>query len=506
VGTAKKSSLSPGTGEGAREGGNGINICQVSAEVTPFAKTGGLGDVVAGLSRYLSRDGHDVRIFLPFYGQLTRRPEPFVSVDYLRDVPLWVGSRYFQFSVLTCKLPDSEVDVYFISCPQLYGEEGIYHGDWADGLRFAVLTRAVFECCQRMAWAPDILHCHDWHTALAPIYLKTIYGWDRLFDGTRTVLTIHNMAFQGLLPDSAIGDVGLSEHGYWLDGADLAARRFNILKTGLLHADMITAVSRTYAQEIQGSDLGFGLEWLTRSRAGRLIGIINGMDYGAWDPATDPHLPYHYSADDLSGKREMKQTLLQEAGIGDLGDLDTPILGIVSRLTFQKGFELCFDALPAVLARRNFLVVALGSGEPRYEDFFQWLQWRFPGKAWFYRGFNEPLAHWIEAGADLFLMPSRYEPCGLNQMYSLRYGTLPIVRKTGGLADTVEPFDSAGNGTGFVFEHYTAEGLRWALDTALDTYEDRPTWERLMLNGMAKDFSWDVQGREYVELYRRLAG
>ncbi|HWN44179.1 MAG TPA: glycogen synthase [Thermoanaerobaculia bacterium] len=482
-----------------------MNILQIAAEVTPFAKTGGLGDVVAGLSRYLGREGHDVRIFLPFYGQLTRRPESFVPVGFLQDVPLWIGTHYFRFSVLTCKLPDSEVDVYFISCPQLFGQEGIYHGDWADGPRFAVLTRAAFECCQRMAWAPDILHCHDWHTALAPIYLKAVYGWDRLFDRTRTVLTIHNMAFQGLLPDNVIGDVGLAEHGFWLDGVDLAAGRFNFLKTGLLHADVITAVSRTYAQEIQGSELGFGLDWLTRARAGRLIGIVNGMDYGEWDPSTDPHLPYRYSADDLSGKQEMKRALLQETGIG--GDENTPIVGIVSRLTFQKGFELAFDALPAVLARRDFRLIALGSGETKYEDFFQWLQWRFAGRAWFYRGFNNPLAHWIEAGADLFLMPSRYEPCGLNQMYSLRYGTPPIVRRTGGLADTVEPFNAATRqGTGFVFEHYTSEGLRWALDTALDAWQDRAAWERLMLNGMAKDYSWDIQGREYMELYRRLAG
>jgi starch synthase len=204
----------------------------------------------------------------------------------------------------------------------------------------------------------------------------------------------------------------------------------------------------------------------------------------------------------------MKRALLQETGIGGGGgDESTPIVGIVSRLTFQKGFELAFEALPAVLARRDFRLIALGSGESKYEDFFQWLQWRYAGRAWFYRGFNNPLAHWIEAGADLFLMPSRYEPCGLNQMYSLRYGTPPIVRRTGGLADTVEPFDIAtGQGTGFVFEHYTAEGLRWALDTALDAYEDRSAWERLQRNGMAKDYSWDVQGREYLDLYHRLAG
>ena len=481
-----------------------MNVLFVTPECAPRTKTGGLGDVAAGLSRYLGREGHDVRVFLPFYGQLARRPEPFIPVDFLQDVPVRMGPRCFTFSVLTAKLPDSEVDVYFIACPPLFAQEGIYQGDLADGLRFALLTRAALDCCQRMGWGPDIVHCHDWHTALAPIYVKALYSWDRLFDHTRSVLTVHNMAFQGYLPGSAAGDFGLSEYGHWLDGYDLSAGTFNVLKTGLLHADVVTAVSRTYAREIQTPEQGFGLDWLLRARGNRLIGIVNGMDYGEWDPATDPHLPHHYSAADLAGKREMKRTLLREAG---LDDTDVPIVGIVSRLTAQKGFDLAFEALPAVLARRDFRVIALGSGEPRYEDFFQWLQWRFPGRAWFYKGFHNPLAHWIEAGADIFLMPSRYEPCGLNQMYSLRYGTPPIVRKTGGLADTVEPFDPVRQeGTGFVFEHFTAEGLRWALDTALDAYQDRANWERLMRNGMAKDFSWDVQGREYVELYRRLAG
>jgi starch synthase len=486
-----------------------MKICQVAAEVAPFAKTGGLGDVVGGLSAFLERDGHDVRVFLPFYGQLARRPESFIPVDFIQNVPLRMGSRLIPVSALTCKLPGSGVDVYFVSCPPLFGEEGIYHGDGPDGLRFAVLTRAALEFCQRMGWGPDIVHCHDWHTALAPVYLKALYDWDRLFDRTRTVLTIHNMAFQGRLAASSVRDLGLGDATWMLDGSDLAAGYFNVLKTGLIHADAITAVSRTYAREIQGPDQGFGLDWLVRARADRLAGIVNGVDYGEWDPVRDPHLPFHYSADDLSGKREMKRTLLQETGIGTGGDedLDTPIVGIVSRLTAQKGFELGFDVLPALLARRNFRLIALGSGEPRYEDFFQWLQWRFAGRAWFYRGFNNPLAHWIEAGADLFLMPSRFEPCGLNQMYSLRYGTPPIVRKTGGLADTVEPWDArTGQGTGFVFEHFDAEGLRWALDTALDAYEDRASWSRLMRNGMEKDYSWDVQGREYVELYRRFTG
>jgi starch synthase len=481
-----------------------LKICMVAAEATPFAKTGGLGDVVSGLSRQLVREGHDARIFLPFYGHLARQTDGFTVVEALRGIPLWMGARHFEISVLTQKLPDSEVDVYFLVCPELYAPEAIYQGDALDGLRFAVLTRAALECCQRLAWAPDILHVHDWHTALGPLYLKTHYAWDRLFDRTRTVLTIHNQGFQGLVGSSSLESLGLAGHAYWLDTTDLQAGVVNFLKAGMLHADAVTAVSRTYAAEIQTAEQGFGLDWLLRARAPRLFGIVNGADYGEWNPADDPHLPHHYTAGDLAGKREMKRALLTAAG---LDDTDAPVVGIVSRLTAQKGFELCFDALPALLARRDLRVIVLGSGESRYEDFFQWLQWRFAGRAWFYRGYNIQLSHWIEAGADLFLMPSRYEPCGLNQIYSLRYGTPPVVRRTGGLADTVEPWTPAtGTGTGFLFDHFTTEGLLWALDQALDAYQDPAGWRRLILNGMAKDYSWEVQAREYVELYRRLAG
>jgi starch synthase len=482
-----------------------LKVCQVAAEVTPFAKTGGLGDVVAGLSRHLGREGHDVRIFLPYYRQLAAEPERYVPVDFLCDVPLAMGPRHFTFTARTCRLPASAVDVYFVDCPALYGAPGIYQGDWVDGLRFAFLTRAALECAQRMGWGPDVVHCHDWHTALAPLFLKTLYNWDRLFDRTRSVLTLHNVVYQGVFDRSLVADLDLAPYVDWLDTARLAAGEFNYLRTGLLHADAITAVSRTYAQEIQTPELGFSVDGLLRARANRVIGIVNGVDYGDWDPATDPHLPYHYSADNLGGKASMKRRLLAEIGMDPT--TGAPVVGVVSRLTAQKGFDLAFTVLPDLLARRDLRLVALGSGEERYESFFAELERRFPGRAWFYRGYNERLAHWIEAGSDLFLMPSRFEPCGLNQMYSLRYGTPPVVRRTGGLADTVEPWDAASSrGTGFLFDHFSPDGLAWALNLALDGFNDRLAWAKLMQNGMARDFSWDVQGREYVELYRRFAG
>jgi starch synthase len=479
-----------------------LNILQLAAEVTPFAKTGGLGDVVAGLSRFLGKTGHDVRIFLPFYPSLAREGERYVPVDFIRDVPVQLGPHRFVYTARTALLPGSAVGVYFIDCPVLFGRGGIYHGDWDDSLRFALLTVAAFECAQRMGWAPDILHCHDWHTALAPIYRRTLFDWDHLFQRTRTVLTLHNLGFQGIVDVNRVPDLGLERYARQLD---LSPGHLNFLRNGILQADALTAVSRTFAREIQTPEEGFGLDGLLRARGGRLLGIVNGVDYGDWSPESDPNLFYHYSADDLSGKRNCKRALLREIGFDER--TAAPIVGIVSRLTPQKGFDLCFDALPAFLAQRDLRLVALGSGEPIYEEFFQSLEQRFPGKAWFYRGYNEKLAHQIEAGADIFLMPSKFEPCGLNQMYSLRYGTPPVVRKTGGLADTVEPFDPAtGQGTGFVFEHFTAFGLGWALDQALSTYHQHPTWENLMVNGMKRDFSWDVQGREYVELYGRLMG
>jgi starch synthase len=481
----------------------GLRICQTAAETTPFAKTGGLGDVVAGLSRALGAAGHDVRIFLPFYSTVAKLDFKFTPVEFLRDVEISLGSRRFTYSVVTTRLPASNVDVYFVHCPALYHHDAIYSGAWDEYLRFALLTRATFESCQRMGWAPDILHAHDWHTALVPLYRRTLYAWDQLFERSRTVLTLHNLGYQGVFAANVLEELGLSAHSAMLFQEDLAARRVSFLRTGLLYADVLTTVSRTYASEIQTPEHGFGLEAMLRARADHLVGIVNGVDYGEWDPGVDPHIPQKYGAATLAEKDKNKRALLEKVGLAY--GKQAPVLGLISRLTAQKGFDLLIDTLPEFLFHRDVRLVALGSGEERYESFFAWLQMSFPGKVWYYRGYNDPLAHWIEAGADIFLMPSRYEPCGLNQMYSLRYGTPPVVRRTGGLADTVEPWNPvAREGTGFVFDHFTPEGLRWAIDQALAAWHDRAGWKQLMKNGMARDFSWTRQVREYEELYRRL--
>ena len=483
----------------------GLRVCQAAAEIAPFAKTGGLGDMVAGLARALGRSGHDVRVFLPFYAPIARLDHRFTLVEFLRDVEVVLGPRRFHFSVFTTRLPDSSVDVYLVHCPALYHHDRVYSGQWDEYLRYALLSRAALDSCQRMGWAPDIVHVHDWHTALVPLYLRTLYAWDGLFARTRSVLTLHNLGYAGVFSARVIAELGLAEHARQLHQEDLAAGRVSFLTTGLLHADLLTTVSRTYAREIQTPEFGYGLDPLLRARADHLIGIVNGVDYGQWDPARDPHLPHKYSDKSLAGKGRMKRALLERAGLPH-GER-TPVLGLVSRLTAQKGLDLLFDVLPELLSRRDLRFVALGSGEPRYESFLAWLQSAYPGRAWFHRGYHEELAHWIEAGADLFLMPSRYEPCGLNQMYSLRYGTPPVVRRTGGLADTVELWDPASRrGTGFPFDHFTPDGLRWGIEAGLGVFEDAAAWRQLQANGMAMDFSWERQVREYDQAYSRLLG
>ncbi len=480
-----------------------LRICQASSELAPFAKTGGLGDVAASLARYLHRAGHDVRAFLPLYSKIDRSKHAFLPVSFLHDVPLRMGPHHFTFTVYTSPLPGTALPLYFIHCPALYDRDGFYTQDADEGLRFAFLSRAVIECCQRMGWAPDIVHTHDWHTALMPLYLRTLYAWDSLFAHTRTVLTLHNVGYQGVFGSGLLPDLELSGFTSYLFQDDLAAGRVNFLKTGVLYSGVLTTVSRTHALEIQTDRYGMGLQGLLRARADHLVGIVNGIDAEEWDPAADPHIPHPYSAADLSGKALDKLHLLDALGLA--AEPRVPLMGVVSRLTAQKGLDLFFEVMPGLLSRRNARLVVLGNGERRYEEFFAGLQHGFPDRVIFYRGYSEPLAHLVEAGADLFLMPSLYEPCGLNQMYSQRYGTPPVVRKTGGLADTVEPFDPAtGAGTGFVFEHFTPEGLAWAVNLALDVYQDREAWQRLMLAGMAQDFSWETQIERYVGLFRAL--
>lgn len=484
---------------------NKLNICLASSELTPLAKTGGLADVNSALSAYLNDTGHDVRALIPFYSSMARNGLKIEPVANLQNLPISIGSRDFVYSIDLTTLPGSKLPVYLLRCPALYDRPDIYTEAADEHLRFILLSRVAIEMCQHMQFAPDIFHCHDWHTSLIPLFLRTLYAWDKLFAGTRSVLSIHNIGYQGVFGADILADLELADSSYLLHQDDLLAGRINFLKTGVLYADMLTTVSPSYAEEIKTAAYGWGLDEILRARSDSLVGILNGVDYTEWNPQTDPLIPQNYTSKDLSGKEFCKQVLMNEMGLA--GSTQQPLIGIVSRLVEQKGIDLMERVLPILLARHNFSLAVLGSGEARFERFFKALQKSSRARVSFYRGYNNKLAHWIEAGSDMFLMPSVYEPCGLNQMYSLKYGTVPIVRETGGLADSVEQVDEKKqSGTGVLFRDYDEIGLAWATSRALELYKNKPLWKKIMLNGMAKDFSWSQQGEKYVTLFRGLVG
>jgi starch synthase len=480
-----------------------LKICLASSEFSPLAKSGGLADVCSALSVYLHEQGHDIRVLLPFYSAIDTVGFEIVPVSGLQNLSLSTGLHEFHYSIDSTTVAGTSLTVYLLRCPELYQGTEMYSGP-DEHLRFILLSRAAVEMCQHLSFAPDIFHCHDWHTALVPLYLKTLYAWDALFQNTRTVLTIHNIGYQGVFDASVIDDSGLSEYQELLDQQDLDDGRVNFLKTGIRYADLLTTVSPTYAWEILTAEFGMGLEGLLRQRRDSLVGILNGVDYSEWNPESDPLIAHRYSARKMTGKKRNKKEL--ENVFQLQGDAGAPIIGMVTRLSWQKGLELVEQVIPGLLDQREFSLVVLGSGEAAYEDWFHGLQERYPGRVGFYCGFNNQLAHKVEAGSDMFLMPSRYEPCGLNQMYSLRYGTVPIVRATGGLADSVQHYESGtGEGTGIVFRDFDAGGLAWALNYALDLHQDRKQWKQVVRNGMSQDFSWDRQGRIYQDLFRALS-
>ena len=477
-----------------------MKICFVSSEIAPLAKTGGLADVAGALGKYLKQNGHDIRMVMPLYSSIDTKDIDLYPVDFAQNCMLQMGDQQLSYDVYTTKLPGSETDVYLIHCPQLYNRPTIYTSDADEYLRFGLLNRAAIELCQRMGWAPDILHLNDWQTALVPVYLKTLYAWDLLFRSTKTVFTIHNIAYQGKFHADVINSLGLNKFYHFFDGSDLYGGTLNFLKTGLLHADKLTTVSPTYAKEITTQEYGEGLNDLLLQRAHDLVGILNGVDYDVWNPEKDPYIPQHYSIKNPGKKKVNKKALLKKLGLSY--SEKAPVLGMISRLVEQKGIDLLESVLPHILQKYDVRVVILGSGEEKYERFLYYTQLNFKDKMVFYRGYDYPLSHLIEAGSDIYLMPSRFEPCGLNQIYSLKYGTIPVVRKTGGLADTVELYDwETQTGTGFVFEHYTEEGFYWALEYAITTYQNKTAWRKIMKNAMSQDFSWKKQLLKYEQLY-----
>jgi len=480
-----------------------LKICLVSSEIAPFAKTGGLADVSEAFGRYLSAQHHDIRLIMPFYAAIDTRNYQFYPVEYALNCEIQMGSKHYTYHMYTTQLPGTDAAVYLVHCPELYARPSLYTNDADEPIRFALLNRAAIELCQRMNWAPHIFHLNDWQTALIPVYLKTLYSWDGLFHNTKTLLTIHNIGYQGSFGADVINDLGLNTYYTYFDASDLYHGRLNFLRTGIRHAHKLSTVSETYAREIQTADYGEGLHKDLQNRSEDLVGILNGVDYQQWDPQKDNLIPYTYSVHNLRGKNLNKRFLLKKMGLSY--DRSIPVIGMITRLAEQKGIALLRGTLELILAQYNVRFIVLGAGEESYEQFLHYIQSSFPEKAVFFKGYDYPLSHLIEAGSDIFVMPSKYEPCGLNQIYSLKYGTIPVVRKTGGLADTVQPYDwRTGQGTGFVFEHYTQSGLQWALEYALSTYAHKNVWKKLIRRAMLQNFSWEEQIHKYVELYTRM--
>jgi starch synthase len=481
-----------------------LSICAIASEVVPFAKTGGLADVASALSRQLSSRGHDVRLFMPFYAQIRRDGLEAQRIETLQGLSIVTGRHEYRVDVWRARLPRATTPVYLVESDALYARAKLYTSDPDEHRRFLVLTRAALECCRRMNFHPQIVHSHDWHASLAPLWLRSNYRHDPVFAGTRSVLTIHNIGYQGEFAASEVGDLDLGTDIYLLHQDDLRAGRINALKQGILHASAVTTVSPTYAQEIKTPRYGMGMEQALSARGNDVRGILNGVDYEEWDPRVDKYLPIHFDPKSLEKKAELKRNFLLRQGLKPTRGR-VPLLGIVSRLTPQKGFDLLIEALPRLLQNQDVRIVVLGNGDERYEKFFSGLATRHPGRAWFFGGYDEAMAHWIEGASDIFLMPSQYEPCGLNQMYSLRYGTIPVVRRTGGLADSVVHFDPvAGVGTGVVFNDFDSAAMNWALDTVTGWYTQPLLWERLVQNAMRQDFSWQAQTNEYLKLFAGL--
>ncbi|MBI5563137.1 MAG: glycogen synthase GlgA [Deltaproteobacteria bacterium] len=469
----------------------------VSSEAAPFAKTGGLGDVAGSLPVALRRLGARVMLFLPYYRAAAEVCPDAEPTGLTVAVP--TAGRLVKSQVL--RASHDGVPVYFLKRDEYFDRKHLYgtpDGDYFDNLeRFAFFCRGVLEALKARGFTPDVIHCNDWQTALIPAYLRDIYRNDLYFARTATVFTIHNMAYQGIFGPELYGAAGLSRELFTPDGVEFWGN-VNLLKAGLLYSGAITTVSSTYSEEIQRPEAGCGLDGILRNRKADLHGVLNGVDYDEWDPSKDALIPARYSAEDLAGKEICRRELLKEFGLKLKPG--TPVVGMISRLTEQKGFDLLAQAAPH-LARVQAGFVILGSGEKRYQELVAGLCKKYPRKFAAKIAFDNRLAHLVEAGSDIFLMPSRYEPCGMNQIYSLKYGTIPVVRATGGLDDTVIPHKNGG-GTGFKFREWTAKALADKVREAVAVYKDGPAWANLQRNAMREDFSWEKSAKMYMELYQ----
>jgi starch synthase len=472
-----------------------MRILFAASEALPYAKTGGLADVIEALPRALVKLGHEVAVFLPLYRGVKATSVVMPSMTIPQGVRL-------RFPSIASGSLLRGVRYFFLDDPFYFDRDGIYgdkNHEYPDNAeRFTEFSRAAIELAKHI-WMPDIFHCNDWQTAMVPALLRSSYADDPAVANIPVVFTIHNIGYHGVFPPDSLARAGIPQSIFHPGGIEFFGNA-NFLKGGLIYSDYLTTVSRKYAQEIQTPEFGFGLDGVIRSRADRLTGILNGVDYSAWSPERDTLIPAKYSAKNLEGKKECKLKLLQEFQLLQ-DNLNRPVIGMVSRFADQKGFDL-IATIARDLMQEDVLLAVVGTGDRRYEDLFRALVSDFPGRVGLKIAYDNALAHLVEAGADMFLMPSRYEPCGLNQIYSLRYGTVPIVRATGGLDDTIEPFDlEHGTGTGFKFLEYSGGALMHAIRQALHYFADDRIWKRIQLNGMAKDFSWNTSAAEYAKLY-----
>ncbi len=480
-----------------------LRILVVSSEVVPFAKTGGLADVVGSLPAALSELGCEVAVVMPLYRRAVA--EDLVGERIVEGLPVALGTQTIPAEIWRGKLGE-RIDVFFIGRDEFFDRTYLYgtpRGDYFDNAhRFAYFCRAVMALGPAVRYQPHLVHCHDWQSGLVPAYLSLLHARDPFWGQTASMFTIHNIAYQGRFAADVFALTGLPGHFFTMEGIEFWGG-VNYMKAGIVCADVITTVSPRYSEEIRIAPAGHGLEGVLRANAHKLHGIINGADYGEWNPETDSLIAANYSVNNLAGKKKCKRDLLATTGL-PARLMDRPLLGVVSRLADQKGLDLIAAVVERVAAA-DLGFALLGTGEEAYHQLFSQFASRHPDHVAVHLGFDNRLAHKIEAGADMFLMPSRYEPCGLNQIYSLRYGTVPIVRATGGLYDTVKPFDpERGEGVGFHFSRYEADVFWDAIKRAVAVFEQPAMWRRLMRNAMVMDFSWKSSARQYLALYDKV--
>lgn len=478
-----------------------LKVLIAASEVVPFAKTGGLADVTGALSKELKKLGHDIRVIMPFYKETKRRK--LAIKDTGETLLIEISDKIVQAKICTATI-DKNITVYLIENDDYYGRDELYRtaeGDYPDNAeRFIFFSKAVLELTKTVNFKPDIIHCNDWQTGLVPVLLKVNENENPFFANTSVVFTVHNLAYQGLFWHLDMPLTNLPWDVFTPEGIEFYGK-INLMKAGMVYSDVINSVSKKYSKEIQTPEFGFGLEGVLAGRAADLYGIINGVDYDEWNPESDKFIKKKYSAKDLSGKEACRTDLLSKFKLKD--KKNTPVIGMISRLVDQKGFDLIADKIKDIMKLNIFLVI-LGTGDEKYHNLFKKIQKEYPDKVGIKLGFDNSLAHKIEAGSDIFLMPSKYEPCGLNQLYSLKYGTIPVVRATGGLDDTIKNFKpKTGKGNGFKFSAYTSNAMLLKIKEAVKVYKSGKDWKQLVSNAMAEDYSWMQSAKEYVKLYNK---